>query len=320
MGFFKKRDIGIDLGNYKTIIVERGNESPLFEECIHPRNANPPYVDGLFGQFGYTRTLEKKSELSDYLTYAIGKACSGKRLVRPRVLIAVPLCISDRERQVIIKSCKSTGVGFVNLVPSLMMAAIGAGLPVSEPDCQSLVLDIGAHTSEFSAFSVAGMKEAESFPWGGAQLTHVILEYFKTCHSMTLTVETAENLKKAIQLKPCYESLFDVSGWIDGRPHQIIQVTNKELCSVLQESLMSFRSSIAKKLRNFTNRPDGNYEIVLSGGGALLQGLDQCLSEELNVVCKVVTDPQRAVSRGLALAREMDVLVQTETECTAIEL
>ena len=232
----------------------------------------------------------------------------GVRL-KPRVLVCVPGCLTPVEKRAVFNSTYRAGANGVYLVEKAKAAAIGAGLPVVEP-VASMVCDIGGGTTEVAIFSLADVVVGRSTRVAGDELDEAIVEYMKQHFSLRIGTQTAEKIK--IEIGSAYpleqELTTEVRGLdtISGVPRKAI-VTSEEIREALREPLEAILNCIKSVIEQC--KPELVADIVdtglvLTGGGALLRGLDLFLNEQLGIPVRVADDPLTTVARGTAICLE----------------
>jgi rod shape-determining protein MreB len=263
-----------------------------------------PMQDGVITDFELCEAM---------LRYFIQKAVRKSHGLRPRVVIAVPGSITPVEKRAVFHSAERAGAGQVYLIAESKAAGIGAGLPISEP-MASMVCDIGGGTTDVAIFSLADIVASRSIRIAGDEMDDAIIEYLKQHYSLRVGPQVAEQLK--IELGSAYpldqELTGDVRGidTISGVPRKAI-VTSEEIRDALHEPLDAIRNCIKSVIEQcdpelVADLVDNG--IVLTGGGALLRGLNLYLSEQLNVPVRVAHDPLTTVARGTAIC--LDHLAQ----------
>lgn len=331
LNFFSS-DIGIDLGTSTTLVYVRDHGVVLEEpsvvavqtetNLVHavgleakrmlgrtPGNirAIRPLKDGVIADFEITEEM---------LRYFIRRTRNQSKLVKPRILVAVPSGITDVETRAVIESAERAGAreGEVHLVEEPMAAAIGVGIPVQEPSGH-MVVDVGGGTTEVAVISLAGIVESRSIKTGGDSMDSAIIQYLKRAYSILCGERTAEQIK--IQIGSAYQLEEEVNVEIKGRDlmgglPKTIEISSEEI----RESLMEPVSRIVEAVRLTLERcpPELaadliDHGVVLAGGGALLQGLDRLLSEETGLPVAVADSPITAVVKGTGvMLQEMDTL------------
>ncbi len=326
-------DLAIDLGTANTCIYVKGKGIVLREPSVvavktdhrgakHvlavgteakkmlgkvPGNirAIRPMKDGVIADFEVTEAM---------LRYFISKVHNSRRLVRPRIMICVPTGITQVEKRAVKESAESAGARKVFLIEEPMAAAIGANLPIQEPT-SNMVVDIGGGTTEVAVISLSGVVYARSVRVGGDKMDESILTHVKRKYNMLIGESTAEDIKikiaSAYPLEP--EQQIEVKGrdLVSGIP-QNIMITSEEIRKAISEQLDAIVQAVRVALDQTPPELAADIVdrgIVLTGGGALLRGLDQLLREETLLPITVVDDPLSTVALGTGLALDnLDIL------------
>lgn len=323
---FFSSDIGIDLGTANCLVYvkdkgivlnepsvvainESGQVIAVGEEakrmlgrCPVNIKAIRPMKAGVIADFEVTEEM---------LRYFIGKAkmfmLPRQRLVKPRVLIAVPTGITEVEMRAVQDSAIRAGASEVMLYEEPLMAAIGVGLPVADP-VGSMIVDIGGGTTEVAIISLSGMVEKKSVDVGGDDMEEAIISHMKREYNLSIGPRMAEDIK--IGIGSAYpldeEKTMEVKGLdlVSGLP-KAIRVSSKEIRKCLREPVTSIVEAVRSTLERC--KPDVAADLItrgimLAGGGALLPGLDKLISEEMNLPVFVAEDALQAVAKGTGIA------------------
>lgn len=253
-----------------------------------------PMRDGVIADFEITEEM---------LRFLIRRVHSRKSLVRPRIIICVPHGVTEVEKRAVRESAESAGAREVYLIEEPMAAAIGAGLPITEA-CGNMVLDIGGGTTEIAIISMKGIVYSRSVRVGGDAMDEAISQYIKRHHNMVVGDRTAEKIKIAVgSALPSGENLaVEIRGrdLVQGVPKSI-QVTEDEVREALSEQIHQIVDVV--KLALEKTPPELSSDILdrgitLTGGGALLRGLDDLLTAETGLSVVLVDDPLVAVVLG----------------------
>ncbi len=333
-GFFSRyfsNDLAIDLGTANTLIYMRGRGVMLDEPSVVAirleggpnakqtiqaagREAKEmlgkapggltvirPMKDGVIADFTATEQMLKQFIKKVHVSKLFAPG--------PRIIICVPSGSTQVERRAIRESALNAGASQVYLIEEPMAAAIGAGLPVSDPT-GSMVVDIGGGTTEVGVISLGGMVYAASVRVGGDKLDEAIISYISRNYGMMVGENTAENIKKTIgSAFPGAEvRSMEVSGInkSEGIPRKFT-VTSNEILEALTEPLNQVISAVKSALEK--TPPELGADIaekglVLTGGGALLRDLDRLLMEETGLPVIVAEEPLTCVAHGCGLALE----------------
>lgn len=317
MGMFSGGDVAIDLGTANTCIYARGavalNEPSVIAfntangvvEAVGaqardmfgrtPANINPvwPVRGGVIADFG---AVEKM--LAHFVKKARGRGYS-----RGRMVIGVPAASTQVERRAVKDSANRMRVKDVCLVDEPMAAAIGAGLPVTEAT-GSMIVDIGAGTTDIAVVSLAGMVYRKSVRVAGDEMDEAILDHMKKVHSLLIGVRTAEHIKITIgSAAPLDESLtMEVRGrhLTAGLPKSV-PVTDAEIREALRPTVDVIIKAVREGLEKVPPELSADiYDrgVVITGGGALLRNLDKRLREDTDLPVQVAEDPLSSVVLG----------------------
>lgn len=322
-------DLGIDLGTANTLVALHGEGIVIDEPSVVALQKGTRQVLGRGSAVGKLakqmlgRTPDsitavrplKDGVITDFelceamLQYFIRKASRQSRGLRPRVVIAVPGGITPVEKRAVFNSAERAGAGRVYLIEESKAASIGAGLPISEP-LASMVCDIGGGTSEVAVLSLGQIVAGQSCRVAGDEMDEAIMEYMKQQFSLRIGDQTAEQVKMEIgSAYPLERELTcEVRGLdtISGVPRKAI-VTSEEIRDALQEPV----EAILACVKGVIERCDpelvadlADTGLVLTGGGALLSGLDKLMHEQLGIPVRIADDPLTTVARGTAICLE----------------
>jgi len=236
------------------------------------------------------------------LRHFIRKVHNRRSLIRPRIIVCVPSGITPVEKRAVRESAQSAGAREVYLIEEPMAAAIGAGLPITEPIC-NMVVDIGGGTSEVAVISLAGIVYSKSVRVGGDKMDEAILQYIKRTYNLLIGERTAEIIKTTIgNAFPGEPESMDVKGrdLVSGIP-KIININSDEVRLAIQEQIDAIVAAVKTALEQ--TPPELAADIVdrgiyLTGGGALLKGLDDLLKQETGLPIKIADDPLTTVVLG----------------------
>lgn len=316
------RDIGIDLGTANTLVYLKGKGIILREPSVLAMNKSEgkilkvgneakemigrtpgnvvairPLKDGVIADFESTQAM---------LKYFIKKAYPSS-FMKPNVVVCIPFGITEVERRAVEESVLSAGGKNAYLIEEPMAAAIGAGLPVSEPT-GSMVVDIGGGTSEVAVISYGGIVASQSLRIAGDELDDDIVNYIKKEYNLMIGERTAEEIKFAIGSAYEYadEGTMEVKGrdLLSGLP-RTISLTSKEIRGALSESIFAIVEAIKTTLEKTPPELAAdvmNRGIVLTGGGALIRGLDVLVAEETGIPVYVADNALDCVALGTGLA------------------
>jgi rod shape-determining protein MreB len=264
-----------------------------------------PIKDGVIADFEITEAM---------LRYFIQRAHGRKRLVRPRIVICVPPCITSVEKRAVRESAISAGAREVFLLEEPMAAAIGAGLEVTEPT-GNMVIDVGGGTTDVAVISLAGIVTSSSVRVAGDKLDEAIINYVKRKHNLLIGERTAEIVK--ITIGTCMSKspgrTMEIKGrdLVAGIPKMIV-LSSDEVREALTEPIHQIVEAVLQTLERTPPELASDIVdrgIVLVGGGALLRDFDQLLREETKLPIVRGDDPLTAVAMGAGRALEsLDLL------------
>ncbi|ADQ40793.1 cell shape determining protein, MreB/Mrl family [Caldicellulosiruptor acetigenus I77R1B] len=328
MGLLKSfyRDLGIDLGTANTLVHLRGKGIVVNEPSVvavqkdtgkilavgneakemigrTPGNivAIRPLKDGVIADFYTTQVM-----LKYFMEKAYKKSFLG---LRPRVVICVPSGVTEVERRAVEESAYKAGAKEVYIMEEPMAVAIGAGLPVDEPS-GSMVVDIGGGTSEVAVISLGGIVTSKSLRIAGDEFDEAISNYIKKEYNLMIGDRTAEEIK--INIGSAYplekEEWYEIKGrdLITGLP-KTIKVSSTEIRDALKEPVMAIVDAIKQTLEKTPPELAADIMergIMLTGGGALLKGLDKLISKETGLPVHIAERPLDCVALGAGKALE----------------
>ena len=253
-----------------------------------------PLRDGVIADFEITEAM---------LRYFISKATQRGTLVKPRIIICVPFGITEVEKRAVKESAESAGAREVFLIEEPMAAAIGAGLPITEPS-GNMVVDIGGGTTEVAVISLAGIVYSQSVRVGGDKMDESIVAYMKRKYNLLIGEQTAERVKCLIgNAHPSDEvETLEVKGrdLVAGVPKTVV-VNSDEIRDALSEPINTIVEAVMAALEKTPPELSADIVdkgIVLTGGGAMLKNLDVLLREETGLPVMVCDDPVSAVVLG----------------------
>ena len=264
-----------------------------------------PLKDGVIADFDVCEAM---------LKYFIRKAHNDRSLVHPRVVIGVPLGITEVEKKAVRESTMAAGAREVYLIEEPMAAAIGAGLPITEPS-GNMIVDIGGGTTEVAVISLAGIVFGKSVRVAGDKMDEAIIAHIKRHHQLLIGERTAELIK--VTLGNAYPDeriqIMDVKGQdMVARIPRTVEINSDEIRSALEEPIRAILGVIRVALERMPPELSADVMdrgIVLSGGGALLAQLDVLIREETGVPVMIAEDPLSCVVVGCGKALdELDLL------------
>ena len=320
--WFHSPDLAIDLGTATTLVYVRGRGIVSCEPSVvavqrdgrggkrvlavgtegkemlgrTPGNieAVRPLRDGVIADFEITEAL---------LRYFISRATNRRWVGRPRIIICVPFGITEVEKRAVRESAESAGAREVHLIEEPMAAAIGAGLPITEPS-GNMVIDIGGGTTEVAIISLAGIVYSQSVRVGGDKMDEAIVAYMKRKYNLLIGEQTAERVKCNVGNAYADGDVqsMEVKGrdLVAGVPKTVV-VNGDEIREALMEPINSIVEAVLLALERTPPELSADIVdkgIVLTGGGALLKSLDVLLREETGLPVMVADDPISAVVLG----------------------
>jgi len=265
-----------------------------------------PLKDGVIADFDVTEKM---------LNYFIRRVHKRRALVRPRIVIGVPSGITQVEKRAVRDSAMQAGAREVYLIEEPMAAAIGAGMPITEPG-GNMVVDIGGGTTEVAVISLSGIVYSRSVRIAGDEMDEAIVQYIRKNYNLLVGERRAEEIK--IKLGSAYpmggeRRTMEVKGrdLIDGIPKTIV-IGDDEIREALREPIMTIVDAVRTALERTPPELAADIVdkgIVLTGGGALLKGLDLLLRQETNLPITVAEDPLSCVALGTGkVLDELDLL------------
>jgi rod shape-determining protein MreB len=328
-------DLAIDLGTANTLVYVRGKGIVLNEPSVVAVHKNAkgekkvlavgteakkmlgrtpgnieairPMRDGVIADFDITEAMLRHFILSVH---------NRRALVRPRIIVSIPSGITQVERRAVRETVESAGAREIYLIEEPMAAAIGAGLPITEP-ISSMIVDIGGGTTEVAVISLAGIVYSKSVRVAGDKIDDEIVQYMKRKYSLLIGERSGENIKMEIGCAypdPNQEiRKMEVKGrdLISGIP-KIVEVNSEEIREAIMEPISLIVDTIKDALENAPPELAGDIVdrgIVLTGGGALLRNIDMLIRAETGLPIIIGEDPLTTVARGAGIALDqLDVL------------
>ena len=322
--FGLSKDMGIDLGTANTLIYIKGKGIILREPSVvairndstknvlavgndakkmigrTPGNitAIRPLKDGVIADFDVTQSMMK---------HFIRKAFSKGSFVRPRIVVCYPSGVTQVERNAIEEATYQAGAKNVYLLPEPMAAAIGAGLPVEEPT-GSMVVDIGGGTTDIAIISLGGIVTSKSLRIAGDELDQAIAAYIKREYSLMIGERTSELIK--IEIGSAFsdeeEKTMDIRGrdLVTGLP-KTLSISSVEIREALSEPVNAIIDAIKSTLEKTPPELAADIMdkgIIITGGGALLNGIDKLIIKETNMPVSIAENPLDCVAIGTGKA------------------
>lgn len=317
--FGVNKSIGVDLGTANTLVFMKGKGVIMREPsvvAVDTKNDTVKFVGNEAkavigktpGSITVVRPL-KDGVIADFdvtaamLRIFIKKACGSSLIFKPTVIICIPSGVTEVERRAVREASINAGAGYVMIIEEPMAAAIGAGLPVQEAT-GSMVVDIGGGTSEVAVISLNGIVASRSVRTGGDEFDQAIINYIKKKFNLLIGESSAERIK--IEVGTAYkldeELKLEVKGrnLINGLPKNC-EISSEDVREALSESLEKVIEAIKETLER--TPPELAADIIdrgitLTGGGALLRGLDKLVCAETGIDVHVAENPLDCVANG----------------------
>jgi rod shape-determining protein MreB and related proteins len=325
LGIFSN-DLAIDLGTANTVVYVKGKGIIAFEPSVVAVQKDPrgmkkvlavgkeakemlgrtpgnieairPMREGVIADFEVTEAM---------LRYFIRKAHNRKTLIRPRIIISVPFGITEVEKRAVRESAESAGAREVFLIEEPMAAAIGAGLPITEPS-GNMIVNIGGGTTQVAVISLAGVVYSKSIRIAGDKMDEAIMNYLKRKYNMLIGERTAEQIK--INIGTAYPEnevrTMEIKGrdLVAGVP-KTLEINSEEVREAIQEPINAIIEAVKVALER--TPPELAADIVdrgicMAGGGALLRNIDVLIREETDLPVMIADDPQTCVVLGTGKA------------------
>ncbi len=320
-------DIGIDLGTASVLVYESGRGIVLQEPSVVAVNLESEKIlavgDDAFRMIGRTpayiqavRPLED-GVISDYqmteemLKYFLRKACKNS-VVKPRVVLCIPSAITGVESRAVVDAAVAAGARKVYLIEEPVAAALGAGLDISRPN-GIMVVDIGGGTADIAVLSLSGIVTKASLKMAGQKMDQAIVRYIRNTKGILVGEKTAELLK--IQIG----SVF----WEEGEPDEEVEAKGRDLTLGLPRKFVVKRSELYPVLRDLAMQIIGSVQsvvektppelvgdihtngVLLTGGGAMIRGLDKLIYRHIHIKARLAEDPVSCVALGTGRAFQL---------------
>ncbi len=322
-------DLAIDLGTANTLVYVKGKGIVLSEPSVVAVRTDNRHRNRVLAVGGEAKRMlgrtpgnivairpMKEGVIADFevaeamLRYFIRQVHNRRSLIRPRIIIAVPSGITQVEKRAVTESAQSAGAREVFLIEEPMAAAIGAGLPITEPTC-NMVVDIGGGTTEVAVISLAGIVYSRSIRVGGDKMDDAIIQYIKRKYNLLIGERTSELIKTTIgNAYPDPENIetIEVKGrdLVSGIP-KILAIDSEEIRVAIAEQIDSIVETVKIALEQTPPELAADIVergIVMTGGGALLKNMDRLLREETRLPITVTEDPLSTVALGSGKALE----------------
>ena len=324
------KSIGIDLGTANTLVFMKGKGVIMREPsvvAVDTKNDTVKYVGveakevigKTPGSISVVRPL-KDGVIADFdvtaamLRIFIKRACGSSLLFKPTVIICIPSGVTEVERRAVRDASTNAGAGTVMIIEEPMAAAIGAGLPIQEAT-GSMVVDIGGGTSDVAVISLNGIVASKNVRTGGDEFDRNIINYIKRKFNLLIGERTAENIK--IEIGTAYKLDEELTLEVKGRNHinrlpKNAVISSEDIREALSESLDKIVEAIKETLER--TPPELAADIIdrgitLTGGGALLRGMDKLVSSETGIDVHIAETPLDCVANGTGYVLDhMDVL------------
>ena len=328
MGF--ATEVGIDLGTANVLVYIKGKGIVLNEPSVVAINKDTDEILAV-GEDARQMLGRKPSNIiavrplrdgvvSDYditermLKYFIKKTCGSGRFFKPKIMICVPSGVTDVEKRAVREAAQQAGGKDVYLMEEPVAAAIGAGIDISKPD-GVMVIDIGGGTTDIAVISLGGIVASTSVKMAGDKFDEAIIKYMRKEHKLYIGERTAEELKMTIGTAFPREEVITKEcrgrDLVTGLPKSV-DVTSDEMMSALDEAMQTITEAVHNVLER--TPPElaadiSNSGIVLTGGGALLYGIDRRIEDRTGIKVVVAEDPKSCVAIGTGNAlNELDAL------------
>ena len=318
---FKATDIGIDLGTTNIVVYIKGKGIVIKEPALiaYDRNTEKIKACGEEARQMIGRTPGnisaitplREGVISDYvmteylLKYFIRRALGHRGFLKPRIVISVPARITDVERRAVKEAAYQAGARDVILVEQSIAAAAGAGLDISKP-AGNMIVDIGGGTTDIAVISLGDIVTSSSINFGGNAFSEAIIRYIRKAHMVFIGEQTAENIKKNIGNAGEHkqEKLMEINGRnvFTGLPAKVM-LSSFELVDTLSEAGGKLAEAAANVIQQTTPEIATDIKkrgIVLTGGGALLKGLEDVVSKRTGIPCITAENPASCVALGTA--------------------
>ena len=316
------KDKGIVINEPSVVAIRTGNnsKSPILAVGLEAKNmlgkapdhirVIRPMRDGVIADFEATGAM---------LRHFIRKVHNRRLFARPRIVVAVSSGTTPVEKRAVVEAAESAGAREVFLIQESMAAAIGAGLPVTDPTC-NMVVDIGGGTTEVAIISLAGVVYSRTIRVAGDQMDSAIIQHIRRHYNLLIGERTAENVKISIgNAYPDLQNLEKVEtkgrDLASGIP-KILSIDSEEIRVAISEQIDAIIETVKAVLEQIP--PEFSADIIergmiLTGGGALLKNLDKILGEETGVPITIIEDPLSSVAIGAGRVTENIELLKKVT-------
>ncbi|OEU47889.1 MAG: rod shape-determining protein [Desulfobacterales bacterium S3730MH5] len=322
-------DLAIDLGTANTLVYVKGKGIALSEPSVVAIRTDNRHKNRVLAVGGDAKRMVgrtpsnivairpmKDGVIADFeiaeamLRYFIRKVHNRRSLIRPRIIIAIPSGITQVEKRAVTESAELAGAREVYLIEEPMAAAIGAGLPITEPTC-NMVVDIGGGTTEVAVISLAGIVFCRSIRVGGDKMDEAITQYVKRKYNLLIGERTSELIKTTIGNAypgPEDTETIEVKGrdLVSGIP-KILAIDSEEIRMAISEQIDAIVETVKIALEQTPPELAADIVdrgIVMTGGGALLKNMDRLLRDETRLPITVTEDALSTVALGSGMALE----------------
>ena len=313
-------DIAMDLGTANTLVYIKDEGVVLNEPSVVAVSDNGEKVEAvgleakqMFGRTpGGLQTIRpmKDGVIADFnvtnrmITYFIKKVLKKNWLIKPRIMIGVPTCITQVEKKAVVEAALMSGVREVHLIEEPMAAAIGANIPVHKPE-GNMVIDIGGGTSDVAIISLSAIAYGESVRLAGDAIDESIVRYLRLQHNLNIGIFEGERIK--LEIGSAYPELETLSTEVKGINVQTgvptsITISDNEIREAIQEPILTIISTVMKALEKIPPELSADIHsngIYLTGGGALIRGLDKLIEEQTTLKVYKPDEPLLGIVKGV---------------------
>ena len=313
-------DIAMDLGTANTLVYIKDEGVVLNEPAVVAVSDNGEKVEAvgleakqMFGRTpGGLQTIRpmKDGVIADFnitnrmITYFIKKVLKKNWFIKPRIMIGVPTCITQVEKKAVVEAALMSGVREVHLIEEPMAAAIGANIPVHKPE-GNMVVDIGGGTSDVAIISLSAIAYGESVRLAGDAIDESIVRYLRLQHNMNIGIFEGERIK--IKIGSAYPELETLYTEVKGINVQTgvptsITISENEIREAIQEPILTIISTVMKALEKIPPELSADIHsngIYLTGGGALIRGLDKLIEEQTTLKVYKPEEPLLGIVKGV---------------------
>ena len=313
-------DIAMDLGTANTLVYIKDEGVVLNEPSVVAVSDNGEKVEAvgneakqMFGRTpGNLQTIRpmKDGVIADFnvtnrmITYFIKKVIKKNWFIKPRIMIGVPTCITQVEKKAVIEAALMSGVREVHLIEEPMAAAIGANIPVHKPE-GNMVIDIGGGTSDVAIISLSTIAYGESVRLAGDAIDESIVRYLRLQHNLNIGIFEGERIK--LEIGSAYPELETLSTEVKGINVQTgvptsITISENEIREAIQEPILTIISTVMKALEKIPPELSADIHsngIYLTGGGALIRGLDKLIEEQTTLKVYQPDEPLLGIVKGV---------------------